>query len=263
MRKVSWLMKKIKNLTVFILLVFVFFATVQGAYCKTIKKEIQVQTKDSKIIKATLTYIKIDGVKKYPTVVLLHSLGASSADWGPLVGDLNNAGYAVLAIDFRGHGKSIYDATLHKKTWVYINAKGFQRFPSDVLLVLDETKKQAKKADLNNMAIVGADIGANTAVLVSKELKVKPKTLVLISPTVSFKGLYIPLAMVDMGPVPILSMVSKKDKYCLGQQQQLAKFAQGGFYAQNYSQGGMGMMLIKSNPVMALDITKWVIKYLK
>lgn len=256
-------MKEIKKISTFILLIFVFFATIQCAYCKTIKKEIEVQTKDSRIIKSTLTYVKIDGVTKYPIVVLLHSLGASSSDWGPLVNDLNNAGYAVLAIDFRGHGKSIYDVGLHKKSWVYLNEKGYQKFPSDVILVLNEVKKQSKKADLNNMAIVGADVGANTAILVSKELKIKPKTLVLISPTVSFKGLYTPIAMVDMGTIPILSMVSKKDEYCLGQQQQLAKFAQGGFYAQNYSQGGMGMTLLKTNPSMAQDITKWVVKYLK
>lgn len=256
-------MKEIKKISIFILLILVFFASVQSAYCKTIKKEIEVQTKDSRIIKSTLTYVKIDGVKKYPTVVLLHSLGSSSTDWGNLINDLNNAGYAVLAIDLRGHGKSIYDVSLHKKSWVYLTAKGYQRFPSDVVLVLNEVKKQSKKVDMNNMAIVGADIGANTAVLVSKQLKVKPKTLVLISPTVSFKGLYIPIAMVDMGAVPILSMVSNKDKYCLGQQQQLAKFAQGGFYAQNYPQGGMGMMLLKTNPTMSQDITKWIIKYLK
>lgn len=256
-------MKEIKKISTFILLILVFFATMQCSYCKTIKKEIEVQTKDSRIIKATLTYVKIEGVNKYPTVVLLHSLGVSSADWGPLVGDLNNAGYAVLAIDLRGHGKSIYDVGLHKKSWVYLTEKGYQKFPSDVITVLDATKQQAKKADLNNMAIVGADIGANTAILVSKDLKVKPKTLVLISPTVSFKGLYTPIAMVDMGPIPILSMVSKKDKYCLSQQQQLAKFAQGGFYAQNYAQGGMGMTLLKTNPSMPLDITKWVVKYLK
>ena len=249
-----------KKLLIF-LVVFVFIST-QAAYCKTVKKEIVVQTKDSKIIKATLSYVKIEGVKKYPTVLLLHSIGYSSTDWGNLVPDLNNAGYAVIAMDLRGHGKSIYDAGFHQKNWVYFTPKAYQKFPSDAVAMLNEAQKQSKKVDLNNLAIVGADIGANTAILAAKELKKKPEALVLISPSTSFKGLYVPIAMAEMGTIPILTMVSKKDKYSLQEQQKLSKFAQGGYYARNYPNGGMGMMMLKLNPTMSQDITRWVLKYL-
>lgn len=253
----------IKKFWIFILVLFTFTGTIQSAYCKVIKKEIQVQTKDNRIIKATLSYEKIDKVDKYPTVVLLHSLGYSSENWGNLIPDLNNAGYAVIAIDFRGHGKSIYDSNFHQKVWAYFTPKAYLKFPNDVIAILNQAQKDSKKVSLNNLAIVGADIGANTAVLVAKDLKYKPKTIVLISPTTSFKGLYIPIAMTQIGQVPILSMVSQKDSYCLQEQKNLARFAQGGFYAKNYPQGGMGMLMIKSNPSMAQDITKWILKYLK
>jgi len=256
-------MKTIKKILLFTLVIFILSSTAQNAYCKTITKELEVQTKDAKIIKATVSYVKIDGVKKYSTVVLLHSLGYSSVDWGNLIPDLNNAGYAVIAIDLRGHGKSVFNTKFQKRAWTYFTTKNYQKFPSDVLAVLDQAQKQVKAVSLDNMAIVGADIGANTAVLVSKELKKKPKTLVLISPTTNFKGLYIPIAMVEMGAVPVLSMASNKDVYCLNEQRSLAKFAQGGFYAKNYPQGGMGMMMIKSNPSMSQDIVKWIIRYLK
>lgn len=252
-------MKLIKKLAAF-LIVFVF-ASSMNALCKPIKKEIEVQTKDARIIKATVSYENIEGVKKYPTVLLLHSIGYSSDEWGNLITDLNNAGYAVIAMDFRGHGKSIYNAKFQKKSWTYFNNKIFQKFPSDVLLVLSQIQKQVKIADLNKMAIVGADIGANTAVLASKDLKSKPKTLVLICPTTSFKGLYIPIAMTDL-QMPIIAMVSTKDRNCLKEEQNLAKFSQGGFYAKNYPNGGMGMLMIKLNPTMSQDITKWIIKYL-
>lgn len=252
-----------KKLLLFIMVFFVFLGTVQTAHSKVVKKEIQVQTKDARIIKATLSYLKIDNVQKYPTVVLLHSLGYSSENWGNLIPELNNAGYAVIAIDFRGHGKSVYDSNFHQKSWVYFTAKTYQKFPSDVIAILNQAQKDSKKVSLNNLAIIGADIGANTAILVAKDLKYKPKTLILISPTTSFKGLYIPITLTQIGSVPILSMVSDKDLYCLKEQQNLAKFSQGGFYAQNYPQGGMGMLMIKSNPSMAQDITDWVMKYLK
>lgn len=247
-----------------LLLVILIFASTTNAYCKVIKKDIEVQTKDARILKASLSYIKIDGVKKYPTVLLLHSLGYSSSDWGNLINDLNNAGYAVIAMDLRGHGKSVYNSNFQKRSWVYFQPKTYKKFPNDVIAILKQAQVSSKLVSLDNMAIVGADIGANTAVLVAKQLpsKQKPKTLVLISPTTSFKGLYIPLTMTDLN-MPMLSMVSNKDKYCLQEQRKLAKFAQGGFYAQNYPQGGMGMLMIKSNPSMAQDITKWIIKYLR
>jgi len=256
-------MKMIKKILLFSLTIFVLFGTAQNAFCKTVKIELEVPTKDARIMKAEVSYVQIAGVKKYPTVVLLHSLGYSSADWANLIPDLNNAGYAVIAVDLRGHGKSVYNTKFQKRAWTYFTAKNYQKFPSDVLAVIDQAQKQVKVVSLNNMAIIGADIGANTAVLVAKELKKKPKTLVLISPTTNFKGLYIPIALVELGGVPILSMVSNKDGYCLSEQKNLAKYAQGGFYAKNYPQGGMGMMMLKSNPPMSQDITRWILRYLK
>lgn len=254
-------MKKLKTI---LILAFIFiFASNVNAFAKTIKKNIEVTTKDSKIIKAEISYIKIEGLKKYSTVVLLNSLGYSSQDWGSLIPELNNAGYAVIAIDLRGHGKSIYNTKFQKRSWTYFTPKDYQKFPGDVLTVLDEAKKQVKAVNLDNMAMVGGDIGANTAVLVSKDLKKKPKTLVLISPTSNFKGLYIPISLVEMGSVPILAMSSKQDRYCMKEEEKLSKYAQGGFYAKNYPQGGMGMIMMKANPSMSQDIVKWIIRYLK
>lgn len=255
-------MKLIKKIV--LLLVIFIFASSTNTYCKVIKKDIEFQTKDSRVIKASISYTQIAGVKKYPTVVLLHSLGYSSANWGNLIPDLNNAGYAVVAIDFRGHGKSIYNSQFQKRSWVYFKQKTYLKFPNDVMQMLKQVQTQIKLVSLDNMAIVGADIGANTAILVAKQLpqKQKPKTMVLISPTTNFKGLYTPLIMTDLD-MPMLSMVSNKDQYCLDEQKKLAKFSQGGFYAQNYPNGGMGMMMLKVNPAMSQDIVRWIIKYLK
>lgn len=250
----------IKKILLWALIIFTFALTGQNAYCKAIKKDIQIQTKDKRVIKATISYEKRD-VKQYPTVILLHSLGYSSENWGDLPELLNKAGYLVIAMDFRGHGKSIYDGSLKRKPWVYFTTKAFARFPSDVEAVLTQAQKDCKEVSLKNYAIVGADIGANTAVLVAQEMKTKPKTLVLISPSTSFKGLYIPIALAQIGQIPILTMVSDKDNFSMQEQKSLSKFAQGGYYARNYPQGGMGMLMIKSNPMMTVDIAKWLLKY--
>lgn len=256
-------MKKIKKILLFILIIFAFAASAQGSFCKVIKQNIEVQTKDKRVIKATLSYVKIDGLKKYPMVVLLHSVGYSSENWGDLITELNNAGYAVLAVDLRGHGKSIYDASFHERPWIYFTAKAYLKMPDDVIAIIKTTQQQIKLVSWDNMAFVGADIGANTAILAASQMPKKPKTMVLISPITSFKGLYTPIAMAEMGNIPILAMASKKDRYSLQEEVNIAKFSQGGFYAQNYPNGGMGMMMLKVNPSMSQDIVKWLIKYLK
>jgi len=255
----------LKKIIVLTLVVFAFAGSDLKGFCasKIIKKDIEVETKDSRIIKATLTYPKIEGVTKYPTVLLLHSLGYSSENWGNLIDDLNQSGCAVIAMDLRGHGKSIYNLQLQRKVWTYFTLKAYQNFPNDVVAILKQTQTTSKKVDFNNWAVVGADIGANTAVLAVKMFPKKPRTMVLISPSMTFKGLYIPIAMTEIGTMPILSMASQQDKYSIKEQQQLAKFSQGGFYAKNYPIGGMGMMMIQTNPTMSRDITKWVDKYLK
>ena len=243
--------------------IFAIFVLIHNiSFAKTINKTIEVTTKDDRIIKAKLSYIEIPHLQKYSTVVLLHSLGYSSEYWGSLISELNNAGYATIAVDLRGHGKSVYSKTFHKKSWIYFTNKNYQKMPGDITLILEYVKKHYKNINLNNMAIVGSDIGANTAILAAKDMKKKPVTMVLISPTRNFKGLYTPIALTEL-EMPILSMASLKDTYCLQEQKQLAKFAQGGFYAQNYPEGGMGMLMLKVNPEMTQDITKWIIKFLK
>ena len=82
-----------------------------------VEKEITSVSKDGFTIKANFSYPKNKNQKDFPTVVLLHSLGYNSAWWGDLERDLQNRGFAVLKIDLRGHGKSIYNAKMTKISW--------------------------------------------------------------------------------------------------------------------------------------------------
>ena len=259
-------MKKtiMKSMILFILVVIVFFFNTQNVFCATkiIKKEVEVETKDEKLIKAQITYPNTK-MKKYPTVLLLHSIGYSSEYWGGLIEELNNAGFLVIAMDLRGHGQSVFNTSFQQRSWCYFSEKEFQKFPSDVKTLLDRAKLVSKPVDMKDYAIVGADIGANSAVLATTMVKEKPKALVLLSPVKKFKGLYIPIAMTELGQIPILTMVSKKDKFSLKEQQDLVRFAQGPYYAQNYSDGGMGMLMIKLNKTMAHDITNWLVKTMR
>lgn len=252
-------MSFIKKIFIFVF-VFTLFST-QCAFSKVIKRDILLQTKDSYILKSTLSYK--EGKAKYPTVILLHSLGYSSKDWGNLISDLNTAGYAVIAMDLRGHGKSVYDSKMHRHAWVYFKPKAYQKFPSDVVAMLNQVQKTSKKISLKNFAIVGADVGANTAILAARQMPHKPKAMVLISPSMNFKGLYVPVKLAEVGNVPIFAMACTQDRYSMGQERAIAKFAQGAFFVKNYPKGGMGMHIVSANPSAAYDITKWLLRFVR
>ena len=57
-------------------------------------------------VKLSATYYFGNADKETVPVLLLHDLNGSRRDFAPLIDRLVKAGYAVLAADFRGHGKS-------------------------------------------------------------------------------------------------------------------------------------------------------------
>jgi alpha-beta hydrolase superfamily lysophospholipase len=120
-------------------------------------------------------------------IILLHMLGRDRNDWNTFASTLSNitSGYAVLSIDLRGHGQSINQ-----------NGKviSFQSFTPDDFnkMVLDvKAAKQflvtQRGINSNNIAIVGASIGANVA-LKYAVLDPSIKAVVLLSPGLDYKG---------------------------------------------------------------------------
>src|SRR5712691_7734061 len=67
---------------------------------------VKFETVDSVDLKGT--YWPSTKGKKAPVAILLHKIGGKSKDagWSDLAEDLQKAGFAVLAFDFRGHGES-------------------------------------------------------------------------------------------------------------------------------------------------------------
>ena len=65
------------------------------------------ETKDGFLLSGDL-YFAPQKKPPRPLVVLLHSFGARASDWGTLPESLRVKNYNVLALDLRGHGKSVY-----------------------------------------------------------------------------------------------------------------------------------------------------------
>lgn len=253
-------MKKIIILSLVCILATSFaFAAADGKKSSKNAIDIEFQTKDGFLLKSKLS-LPTEKRAKYPMVVMMHSLGYSSAYWQDIPNKFRQAGFAVLEIDLRGHGKSIYDANFKKTNWFYLTNKSYAKYPKDVLNLLVYINENYKNIAVSHLVFIGADIGANTAILAASQLKTKPVSMVLISPSVEFKGLYTPIALTDGGKEPILVMFSQRDLHSKKEAATLLKFAQGEFDIKTYPNGGPGMLMLKVNPSMSSDIVNWVVK---
>jgi alpha-beta hydrolase superfamily lysophospholipase len=234
------------------------FAFVCGSSVEAAKKAIEVEceVKDGSIIVADVYYPEVKKTK-YSTIVLLHSLGYNSSRWAEYAKSLADAGYGVVAIDFRGHGRSVYTAKLNRQSWSNYKREVFQKYPEDILALLRLVKEEFPNLSFEEWGIVGADIGANTAVLVAEKAKNKPKTLVLISPHESHKGLFIPIAIVNMGAVPVLSISCEGDRTTIAAQNVLKKYAQSDFVIQNFKNNMSGVHMV-NNPEIGNYVSGWL-----
>lgn len=230
---------------------------------KFVTKDIAVQANDGFALKATLTYPKIQTQREFSTVVLLHSLGYSSEWWESLPQELLDSGYAVLKIDLRGHGKSVYNAQLVRTSWKSMTNNAYAKYPDDVIKVIESVKvDNPKRVFFNNWAIVGSDIGASTAILVADKIKYKPKTLVFLSPVVKAKGLYVPVKLANLDKIDIFSISGTGDFAGQNAQDYLKKFAQAEFATYTSDSRSCGMLMLKNDNSLIKIITSWIKQYI-
>ena len=210
-----------------------------------------------------MTYPKVKGQKEFPTVILLHSLGYNSQWWSDLPQDLLNKGYAVLAIDLRGHGASVYNAKLSKVSWKNLKNSGYAKYPNDVLAVINKVKEEnTKRIFFNNYAVVGADIGASAGIIAVDKMEVRPKTFVVISPVVETKGLYIPVSLAHLDGVDFLSVSGTDDFDSKEAEKYLMRFAQEEFATFVSDSKSTGMLMLKNDPGTSALISEWIWEYL-
>ena len=253
------IMKRFIIILTFILL----FLNCNNAFgANFVTKDYKVLTNDKYTIYATLNYPKIKEKKDFPTVVLLHSIGYSSEWWGNLPTELINHGYAVLMIDLRGHGRSVYNSKLVRTSWTSLTNKAYAKYPDDVITVINYVKKENKRTFFNNWAIVGADIGASTAILTANKIDNKPKTIVTLSPVVKTKGLYIPVKLAELDNIDILSITGKNDFQSKKANEYLKKFAQSTYAEYTSSSATTGMIMLKHDESLNAIICAWIDEYI-
>ncbi|MEI8389600.1 MAG: alpha/beta fold hydrolase [bacterium] len=257
-------MKNFRKIFSILMIVFlcVFLVNTDASFAKKKKKgpvELDIQVRDGFHIIGLLDKPKKTTVKnKVPLVIFLHSIGEDSTEWGTFPSEVKDKlKVATLNVDLRGHGKSILNKNSRKIHWQNFQDKTFGKFPYDVVDILKYIKDQHPEIDSSRVAIVGASLGANTA-LMAGSYGVNIKTIIMLSPMLQYKGFDLRLPIVKYGNHPLLFMVSKKDRYPYQSCIELIKFAQGKKLLKSYPFGGSGVNLVKFQPDAKPLITNWI-----
>lgn len=212
-----------------------------------------------------VTYSTSDGVEivadwyerpetKSPVVILLHMLGSDRSSWSGLATKLNQAGFSVLAPDWRGHGRST------KRGSEILN---FRQFKTEDFLAMDLDVHGAfaflDKKDINreDIHVVGASIGANAALIIGAEIEIV-RSVVLLSPAEDYRDIQtFPAAEVYKGR-PALIITSSEDEPSYGGSRKIAEIIGGSAKFLGQSGAGHGTQMLLSKPELMDEIVTFV-----
>ena len=171
-----------------------------------------------------------------PGIVLLHMLRRSHVDWDAAASQLSDAGFAVLALDFRG-GEALGAYALDVRA-----AKAFLRERSEVAP--------------GGLGIAGASIGANLAVLDAAE-DPGVVSIALLSPGLDYKGLRIEAAIKKLGARPALLAGSTKDPYAARTIRHLTTIGPGLREVRLTDSVAHGTVLLARDPDLITQLVDW------
>lgn len=131
-----------------------------------------------------------------PAVLLVHDLGADRGVWRQLGARLADEGFLVLSTDLRGHGE-----TGGATNWTNALLDG-----EDLVRWL--TRRD--EVDRDRIAIVGAGVGGEIALAVGAFEPVS--AVVAVSPGVTYGGIDLLPATLELEPRPVLFVVGADDR---------------------------------------------------
>ena len=189
-----------------------------------------------------------------PGLLLLHDWGRERADWEDLAEELQEEDYAVLTLDLRGHGQSTRKGAQTLRYSSMSEADGAQAV-QDVQTAYQYLLRQ-ERVDADQIALGGAGWGANLALrFAARERRVK--TLALLSPALTIKGLRAVADMDRYGERPVFLAASLKDHAAADAVTQLEKAARGERRVKFYENAGHGAEMLKKEDELTDLILDW------
>jgi dienelactone hydrolase len=156
-----------------------------------------------------------------PMVILLHMYKTDRSDFGPLLPTLHKAGFAVLAIDLRGHGQSVGPPAMKLTERVAQRDKElFSQMYQDLAAAYLWLRAQPH-VDPARFALVGASVGGSIALdYASRDKSVD--AVVCLTPGTAYLGLDALGAVRKYGNRPLLLLASEAERSAADQIRQAA-----------------------------------------
>jgi pimeloyl-ACP methyl ester carboxylesterase len=181
-----------------------------------------------------------------PGVLLLHQRGADRTSWEALALKLQAAGYAVLAVDQRGHGE-----TGGAEDWALAQ--------DDASAAL-EMLASLPGIGPGQVIVIGASLGANVGLNACAALP-GCAAAVLLSPGLDYRGVSTAGAMARLGARPVLIIAGENDGNNPADSLALGSMAAGDHEVLVFPQGGHGMALLDAVPDLADRIVAWLVAH--
>jgi pimeloyl-ACP methyl ester carboxylesterase len=176
-------------------------------------------------------------------VLLLHMLGSNRASWADLIPPLQEAGYAVLAVDMRGHGQ-----TGGPIDWPLAE--------TDVQTWLDWLRAQ-EGVDPARVSLVGASIGSNLAL---RGMANDPDVLtaVALSPGLDYQDVTTQDAIEAIDDRPVMLVAGQGDTYSAQTIKQLTQGVGGEALTRLYASRAHGTQMFATQPDLIDLIVAWL-----
>ncbi|MBQ4646279.1 MAG: alpha/beta fold hydrolase [Candidatus Gastranaerophilales bacterium] len=248
-------MRKFFGYVILVLLLFSFMNLAEAKPKKkkpiSTKHKIEFVTRDKFILVGDL-YLASPETNK-PLVICLHSFSMNAQVWKDMAQNLRIKGYNVLAMDLRGHGRSVYNENLKLKSRYYYKQDTWQKLPKDVYDAVKYVKANYPKVNCNDVIIIGADIGASAGAIGAMSLPKAPLKMVMISPMIEFKGLRMPVRTNKFVDTKIMMVLAKTDRILMNFNTKTPPLIK------QYPLGGPGNHLIRVNKDAYEDVMNFII----
>lgn len=191
-------------------------------------------------------------------IILLHMMPTDRTSWSDFAQKLSASGYLTLAIDLRGHGESVKQATKTLDFNTFSSAE-HQASKLDVEAALAWLKIN-RQLNLSQIGLVGASIGANLAIGTLANHPEIPWGA-LLSPGLDYRGITTEPQVAKLSVSQRLYMVtSDNDIYSLETVRRLKNLASDNITVKELSSAGHGTDMLDKVPGLDEEIIVWMTK---
>jgi dienelactone hydrolase len=191
---------------------------------------------------------------KPPGLVLVHMLGSDRLEWQGFARKAQQAGFICVAYDMRGHGESTVQEG-QSRPFPQISDSEWAAATADI-----KAAKQAlvaQGADPSNLAVIGASLGANLALLYAHDDR-DIQTVIMLSPGLDYKSIRTEPLIEDYPGRPVLLIASEGDTYSAKSCAVLKEAAPGYSELRGYTGSAHGTDLLITGQGVAEQILMWL-----